>query len=54
MTQMTVERPLQGKLAIVTGAFRGIGAAITKNLAAKGAHVLGVYDLLHRLSRLQL
>ncbi|KAI8711960.1 hypothetical protein NCS52_01461100 [Fusarium sp. LHS14.1] len=44
MTQKTVERPLEGKLAIVTGAFReGIGAAITKNLAAKGAHVLGVY-----------
>ncbi|KAK2597882.1 hypothetical protein N8I77_012637 [Diaporthe amygdali] len=36
-------RPLEGKLAVVTGAFRGIGAAITKNLASKGANVLGVY-----------
>ncbi|KAK2761825.1 3-oxoacyl-(acyl-carrier-protein) reductase [Colletotrichum kahawae] len=36
-------RPLEGKLAVVTGAFRGIGAAITKHLAAKGANVLGVY-----------
>ena len=39
----TVARVLEGKLAIVTGAFRGIGAAITKDLAAKGANVLGVY-----------
>ncbi|KAK1845657.1 3-oxoacyl-(acyl-carrier-protein) reductase [Colletotrichum chrysophilum] len=36
-------RPLEDKLAVVTGAFRGIGAAITKHLAAKGANVLGVY-----------
>ncbi|KIW22083.1 uncharacterized protein PV07_12500 [Cladophialophora immunda] len=36
-------RPLEGKLAVVTGAFRGIGAAITKHLAAKGANVVGLY-----------
>lgn len=36
-------RALEFKVAIVTGAFRGIGAAITRHLAAKGAHVLGVY-----------
>ncbi|EXJ77301.1 hypothetical protein A1O3_10459 [Capronia epimyces CBS 606.96] len=35
--------PLQGKLAVVTGAFRGIGAAITRHLAAKGANVIGLY-----------
>ncbi|KAL8975383.1 MAG: hypothetical protein Q9197_000412 [Variospora fuerteventurae] len=33
-------RPLAGKLAIITGGSRGIGAAIAKNLAAKGAHVV--------------
>ncbi|KAL8645546.1 MAG: hypothetical protein Q9210_006649 [Variospora velana] len=33
-------RHLEGKLAIVTGGSRGIGAAIAKNLAAKGAHVV--------------
>lgn len=33
-------RPLEGKLAIVTGASRGIGAAIAKNLANKGASLI--------------
>lgn len=33
-------RPLEGKLAIVTGGSRGIGAAIANNLAAKGANVV--------------
>lgn len=33
-------RPLDGKLAIVTGASRGIGSAIAGNLASKGAHVV--------------
>jgi putative oxidoreductase len=32
---------LQGKTAIVTGASRGIGLAITRALAAEGAHVVG-------------
>ncbi|KAI1075957.1 putative short chain dehydrogenase/ reductase [Whalleya microplaca] len=36
-------RPLEGKLAVVTGAFRGIGSAITRHLATKGSNVLGVY-----------
>ena len=31
---------LQGKTAIVTGASRGIGAAIAQALAVEGAHVL--------------
>ncbi|RGP73418.1 3-oxoacyl-acyl-carrier- reductase [Fusarium longipes] len=35
--------PLTGKLAIVTGASRGIGLAITKALAARGANLILAY-----------
>lgn len=37
---MTHEKPLSGKLALVTGASRGIGAATAEALAAAGAHVI--------------
>ena len=37
---MTEEKPLTGKLALVTGASRGIGAATAEALAAAGAHVI--------------
>jgi NAD(P)-dependent dehydrogenase (short-subunit alcohol dehydrogenase family) len=37
---MTDSKPYQGKLALVTGASRGIGAATAEALAAAGAHVL--------------
>lgn len=37
---MTDTLPLSGKLALVTGASRGIGAATAKALAAAGAHVV--------------
>src|SRR6476659_4899131 len=37
---MTEPNPLAGKLALVTGASRGIGAATAEALAAAGAHVL--------------
>ena len=37
---MTQNLPLSGKLALVTGASRGIGAATAQALAAAGAHVV--------------
>lgn len=39
MTETTA-KPLSGQTALVTGASRGIGAAIAKALAAAGAHVI--------------
>ncbi|KAH8893496.1 NAD(P)-binding protein [Thozetella sp. PMI_491] len=40
MSAPLVPRSLEGKLAIVTGASRGIGAAIATNLASKGANIV--------------
>ena len=37
---MTLEKPLSGRVALVTGASKGIGAATATALAAAGAHVV--------------
>ncbi len=39
---MTADKPLADKIALVTGASRGIGAALALQLAQAGAHVVAV------------
>ena len=37
-----MDKPLQNRIAVVTGASRGIGCAVAKALAREGAHVVAV------------
>lgn len=41
---MDTNKPLENKVAIVTGGSRGIGAAIAKRLAKEGCHVVITYQ----------
>lgn len=43
-TKTNIEKKLQGKVAVVTGSSKGIGASIAKHLAADGAAVVVNYS----------
>jgi NAD(P)-dependent dehydrogenase (short-subunit alcohol dehydrogenase family) len=50
---MTDSRPMSGKLALVTGASRGIGAATAEELGRAGAHVILVARTANALEQIE-
>ena len=51
---MITDKHLDGKVALVTGASRGIGAAIAKGLAANGIHVILIARTIGALEELKI
>ena len=47
-----MSRPLEGKVALITGGSRGIGRAIAQHLANQGAHIALNYVRSHKAAKI--